>query len=182
MTDPAERYRSVARGFATVLAAVPADRWGAPSPCPDWTARDVAAHVVLTHRRVLAMAGGPEPHEVGADDDLAGAWDEASGAMLAAVSDPEVRDRPVTARWGEMPFGDVVGRMVCADTLVHTWDLARAAGVDERLDPDSVRHVEAFLAGAGDAIRSPGGFGPALEPPVGADDQTRLLCLAGRAP
>ena len=72
--------------------------------------------------------------------------------------------------------------MVCADTLVHTWDLARAAGVDERLDPDSVRHVEAFLAGAGDAIRSPGGFGPALEPPAGADDQTRLLCLAGRAP
>ncbi len=182
MPDPAARYRAVADGFTATLAGVPPDRWRAPSPCQGWTARDVAAHVVMTHRRVLAMAGGPEPPEVGPDDDLDAAWSEASGAMLGAVSDPEVAGRVVTARFGEMPFGDIVSRMVCADTLIHTWDLARAAGEDERLDPDSVTHVATFLAGAGDAIRSPGGFGPALDPPVGADEQTRLICLAGRVP
>jgi len=136
----------------------------------------------MTHRRVLAMAGGPEPRDVGPDDDLDAAWAEASDAMLRAVGDSEVAGRVVTARFGEMPFGDIVGRMVCADTLIHTWDLARAVGEDERLDPGSVTHVAAFLAGAGDAIRSPGGFGPALDPPAGADEQTRLICLAGRAP
>jgi uncharacterized protein (TIGR03086 family) len=182
MTDIAARYRTVADGFTATLAGVPAGRWDAPSPCPDWTAREVAAHVVLTHRRVLAMAGGPEPVEVGADDDLGVAWEEASDALLGAVSDPEVRDRVVTARFGDMPFGDIVSRMVCADTLIHTWDLARAVGEDERLDPESVTHVATFLATAGDAVRSPGGFGPALEPPAGADEQTRLICLAGRAP
>ena len=31
-----------------------------------------------------------------------------------------------------------------------------------------------------DQIRFPGGFGPALDPPPGADGQTRLLCFLGR--
>src|SRR5271166_6194062 len=148
MADPTDRYRTIAEGFTAALTRVRVAKWDAPSPCTEWTARDVGAHVVMTHRRVLAMAGGPEPEELGPDDDLGAAWDDASGAMLDAVSDPEVRDRVVTARFGDMPFGDIVGRMVCADTLIHTWDLARATGEDEQLDPDSVTHVHAFLAAA----------------------------------
>jgi uncharacterized protein (TIGR03086 family) len=80
-----------------------------------------------------------------------------------------------------MAFSDLVGRMVCADTLVHTWDLARATGGDERLDPAALAHVAGFLYEAGDRLRVPGGYGPAIEPPAGADEQTAFISFTGRA-
>ena len=43
-----------------------------------------------------------------------------------------------------MTLDEYIGRM-CPDTLVHTWDLARAAGVDDTLDPGAVSVVYAEL-------------------------------------
>src|SRR5690606_40505201 len=37
MADIAERYDRLAADFAATIAAVPDDRWGAPSPCEGWT-------------------------------------------------------------------------------------------------------------------------------------------------
>ncbi len=71
--------------------------------------------------------------------------------------------------------------MVCTDLLVHTWDLARATGQDERLDADAVSSAGGFLASIDDAIRVPGGFAPKITPSPQADDQTRFLNFAGRA-
>jgi len=34
---------------------------------------------------------------------------------------------------------------------------------------------------AGETLRASGAFGPAIEPPDGADTQTKLLCFLGRA-
>jgi hypothetical protein len=48
------------------------------------------------------------------------------------------------------------------------------------MDPDEVRRVTEDAIGFGDAARSPGVFGPELEAPAGADEQTRLLALVGR--
>ena len=33
---------------------------------------------------------------------------------------------------------------------------------------------------AGETLRTSGAFGPAVEPPEGADTQTKLLCFLGR--
>ncbi len=68
-----------------------------------------------------------------------------------------------------------------AGTLVHTWDLARAAGIDERLDETAVLRAQQAVEPLGDAIRAGNTFGPAVEPPAGADAQTRLLCYLGRS-
>jgi hypothetical protein len=80
-----------------------------------------------------------------------------------------------------VPFEQLVGTLLSADTLIHTWDLARGAGLDENLDARSVAAVLAFMMPNDELLRVPGGFGPALEPPAGADEQVRLLCFAGRA-
>ncbi len=53
MSDIAERYRRLAGTFEERIAAVPADRWEDPSPCEDWTARDVVRHVVDTQALFL---------------------------------------------------------------------------------------------------------------------------------
>lgn len=80
----------------------------------------------------------------------------------------------------EQPFSSLVG-LLCADTLIHTWDLARATGQDERLDAAAVADALGFLTPIDDAIRRPGGFGSKIEPPPGADEQTTFINFAGRA-
>lgn len=181
MSQTAERYAAVAHGFETRLAGIPSDRWEAPTPCTEWTVRDLVTHVIATHRRVLATLDGTDPTDVDPDGDLAGAWSAASAEVAGALADPQRASRLIGGMFGEQPFESLVGRLVCADTLVHTWDLARATGQDERLDPAAVEASIEFLAPLDDAIRRPGGFAPKLAPAGGADPQARLLNFCGRA-
>ena len=81
-----------------------------------------------------------------------------------------------------MPFESLVGRLLCADTLIHTWDLARTTGLDESLDPEAIAKASEFLTPIDDAIRRPGGFEPKIDPSPDADAQTKLLNFAGRGP
>jgi len=176
-----ERYRSVADAFSTRLAGVDENQWSLPTPCADWTVSDLAAHVITTHRRVLCAVDGGEPAVVDAEADLAVEWRQASQAIADAVADEAKANTTVGGMFGEQPFESLVARLLCSDTLIHTWDLARATGQDERLDPAAVARCEEFLAPIDEAIRRPGGFAPKIEPPAGADEQTRLLNFAGRA-
>jgi uncharacterized protein (TIGR03086 family) len=77
--------------------------------------------------------------------------------------------------------------MICTpDVLIHTWDLARAAGLDEVLDPGEVARnvagVEAMDPTVEEAMRDSGHYGPRVEVPADADAQTRLLAFMGRRP
>jgi hypothetical protein len=57
---------------------------------------------------------------------------------------------------GKMPAGRIIGQFVTMDVLVHTWDLARTIGADERLDEDSVRSAyEALKPMDADLERAP---------------------------
>jgi hypothetical protein len=79
-----------------------------------------------------------------------------------------------------MTLDEYLGRM-CPDTLIHTWDVARAARVDDTLDPGSVAVVLAgFVAGDG-PVRAPGRYGDAVDVAV-ESDQDRLIALTGRNP
>jgi uncharacterized protein (TIGR03086 family) len=157
------------------------DKWSSPSPCTDWTARDVVVHVINTHRRVRAALGDVGPEDVDADADLEALWSSATDAIRSALADETLRSKTVSGIFAEQPFEALVGRLLCADTLIHTWDLARATDQDERLDEDAAAKALEFLTPIDEPIRRPGGFGPKLEPPLGADAQTRLLAFAGRA-
>ncbi len=181
MSETTIRYETVAGGFDRRVAGVAPEQWGAVSPCEGWSARDVVAHVVDTHRRVLATLDGAEPVVVGPADDVAACWRSARTELLAALTDPLRAETTVSGMFGEQTFESLVGRLLCTDTLVHTWDLARATGQDEQLDAGAVAAAHAFLEPIDDAIRRPGGFAPKLEPPAGADPQTVFLGFCGRA-
>ena len=184
MSEVSDRYATVANGFTKRLEAVPANRWSSPSPCTDWTAREVVVHVVNTHRRVHASLDKSEPAMITGDvpdSELFHAWGEARGAISDALNDDSRAGQTVGGAFGEQPFSQLVGRLLCADTLIHTWDLARAAGLDELLDADAVAKTTEFLTPIDEAIRRPGGFAPKIEPTAGADAQTKLLNFAGRA-
>ncbi|MDP1820746.1 MAG: hypothetical protein Q8K58_12775 [Acidimicrobiales bacterium] len=65
--------------------------------------------------------------------------------------------------------------------FTHTWDLARATGQDEALDPEQLqRMVAAMGAMPEEALRADGMFGPPIDVADDADDQTRFLAYVGR--
>ena len=178
--EVAARYTAIAEGMTSRVDAC-AD-WWASTPCPDWAVIDIVRHVVDVHRGALSLLDGREPLPVPMDaTEVVEAWRGASEAMRSALEDRDRATCLVSPRFGQMPFEDLASRMVCSDTLVHTWDIARATGQDERLDAGAVDYAWSWMQEAGDNLRASGSFGPALSPPPDADTQTLLLCFLGRA-
>ncbi len=179
MTEVADRYGRVADGFSARLAGITPGAWDAPTPCTDWTVRDLVGHVISVHRHVAGRMEG-DLSAPAADADLPAAWTAATAGIRAALSDPDQARAPVGGRFAPMSLEDLIGRLLCIDTVVHTWDLARATGQPEALDAAAVTAAFEGIRPADEAIRGAGGFGPKLDPPANADEQTRFLCFLGR--
>jgi uncharacterized protein (TIGR03086 family) len=112
-------------------------------------------------------------------DDLVPVWKTVRAAADQALSTPGALDEVVKLPFGEMPAKDGFGFPI-GDLLVHTWDLARAIGADDRLLPEACAVVYANLEPIDALIRAPGFFGPKLEPAPDADAQDKLLAFVGR--
>jgi uncharacterized protein (TIGR03086 family) len=182
VSEVSDRYAVVADGFSRRVRGAAQASWSRPSPCTDWSAADVVDHVVGVHRMILASLTGDAPAQLEAGEDRREAWAKATDQVRVALSDPEQATRTVSGGpFGEQPFESLVGRLLCADTLIHTWDLARATGQDEQLDATAVEAALGFLGPIDEAIRRPGGFAAKIEPAPDADPQTHLLNFAGRA-
>lgn len=178
----ADRYRKLSGQMAERIAAVPDDRWSSPAPCEGWTARDVVRHVVETPAMFFGLIDEPAPSGgPSVDDDPLGAFEHTRQAVQAALDDPAIADKEYDGALGRNTFAGGVDQFLATDLVIHAWDLARATGGDERLDPDEVHRIsEAMKQIPSEALRGPGAFGPEVEPPPDADEQTRLLCYLGR--
>jgi uncharacterized protein (TIGR03086 family) len=181
MSEVVERYRIVADGFTTRVAGVAPDGWSVTTPCSDWTVADLVAHVVMTHLRVLATLDGTDPLDLDPNGDLFTQWRAATGTLLEALGDEARASKIMSGMFGEQTFASLVGRLVCSDTLLHPWDLARATGQDERLDSEAVARALETLTPLDEGLRRPGGFAPRIVPAPGADVQMQLLNFCGRS-
>jgi hypothetical protein len=65
---------------------------------------------------------------------------------------------------------------------MHTWDLARATGQDDSLDPGECEHLLDGMVAAEAAIRASGQYGPKVEVAADATAQDRLVAFIGRDP
>lgn len=180
---PAERFRRVAGRFADRVGEVPDDAWSNPSPCQGWTARDVVAHLLDWVPSVIGRAGIAFPDAPSVDDDPAGAWAGFADTLQAALDDPQVAARSFDAGPpGQLTVEAAIDMLVTSDVLVHTWDLARATGLDERLDETLAAALLAGMEPMDEALRASGHYGPKVPAPDDADVQTRLLAFTGRTP
>ena len=88
----------------------------------------------------------------------------------------------IKSRLGEMTLDTYIGKM-CIDTLVHTWDVARATGVDDTLDTDAVHAVWSEVSSAAsagtDLVRAPAFFDDAINP-SGTSELDLLIAFTGR--
>src|SRR3712207_3545639 len=158
----ADRYRRVAGRFSEVAAGVPADGWEAPAPCTGWVARDVVRHLVEWFPPFLRDGAGIElPAGPSVDDDPVQARPAMSDGGQSVLDHPATT--PVTfdhPRAGAHPLDEAIGRFFLSDVLIHTWDLARATGQDETLDPDEVHAMLTGIEPYDEALGSSGHYGP----------------------
>lgn len=184
MASPADRHRRVAAEFTATVAGTAAEAWEAPAPPEGWVARDVVRHLVEWFPAFLQGATGITlPAGPSVDDDPAGAWRAQTDAVQALLDDPAtaepVHDLP---HIGPMPLEQAIDMIYTGDVFLHRWDLARATGQDEALDPDICAQMLEGMLPMDDALRQSGQYGPRVEVPADADVQTKLLAFIGRTP
>lgn len=177
--DPRTLFRRRADRFAAVLAGV-GDSWDAPTPCPDWTVRQLVDHVIGTERDFL------ERHDLGVaepeGDDPAARFGDHLAAVNRRLDEPGVAERRFDGYFGPTTIGDTLADFYGWDLAVHAWDAARGSG--QRLDWDDaeVARLGRAADGWGEALHSEGVCAEPLEVPDDASAQDRLLARLGRDP
>ncbi len=185
--DVVEQHRRSLDVWRRCVGAVGSDDWERPTPCTEWTVRDLVNHVVGEDRWTVPLLAGQTMAEVGDrfDGDLLGA-DPVSAARAAAdEAQSAVTDRLPGDPVVHLSYGDENGaeyvRQLVADHLLHAWDLAAASGSERDLDPELVSEVATWFAEREDMYRSFGLVADRPDLPV-ADETERLLVASGRDP
>ena len=179
MSEITDRVNLVVKEFDSRVQAAPAGSWANAAPCEGWTARDVVVHVANNFLGLSAALLDTENTPIGAEEDISAGWARANGALTDALAKGDLT-KNVPGPFGPMPAQDMLGRFVTTDVLVHTWDLARSVGGDEKINADMVAGAYSGLKPMDAMIRMPGVFGPKVDAPAGADLQTEFLCFLGR--
>ncbi|CAM3680090.1 TIGR03086 family metal-binding protein [Occultella aeris] len=177
----AAAHRRVGEPLLALLGSVPSDGWSASSPCEGWSARDVVRHLIETQREFLTgqeLHLGPAPD---VDADPAAAWRVHSARVSALLADPAISAQGFDGFFGPTTIGATFERFYVWDMVVHRWDIARATGGDEALTEYELDMIEAGADSFGPTLYMDGICGQAVDPPDGADRQTRLLARLGRA-
>ncbi len=187
--DAVARYLRALDRLGAVVDAVPAERWDAPTPCPDWSARQLAGHLVDGQGQVLAMLTGEGPRVPVTDPGAlgllagpapAGSWRRAHQSAAAALRGA-APDAAVATPLGPRTVEQLLG-IAFVEPVVHTWDLATATGRPADLDPDAVRALLPGVLALGGQLQATGMYAPAVPVPDDAPAQDRLLAALGRRP
>ena len=186
-TELLELFQRAQAAFTDRIDAVEPGQWELEA-LPGWTVADLVAHLVGEAHWVPALLAGDPYDDVavrvpaGTDALLAPdpltAWEAVADEALAAVAAADLVAGTVHLSRGPTPVAEYVEELT-ADLTVHSWDLARATGGDEELDPALVRAAEGMAARL-PAGGVPGLFDPAVDVPAGASSQERLLARYGR--
>jgi len=182
---------AISRGeFARRLAAVGPDDWDRPTPCDGWVVRDLVVHVLVGARMATLLVEGGSREDAEAlfvdatlPDDVMAEFEAGADAQAAAFAAPGAMDRVAAHPAGDFPVPMLLGFRI-GDWTMHSWDLARAIGADETLDPELVSHVWATIEPAAPLLVASGRFGAGASGDVAdsAPTQTRLLDATGRRP
>lgn len=185
---------SPARQLADLVAAVPDDRLGAPTPCDQMTLGDLVHHVDGMSRAFTAAAAkdlGPETSRAPLADgsQLDGDWRTRISGQLTALAvawrDPTAWDGMTQAGGVDLP-GGLAGKVALNELVVHGWDLTRASGQAlQEADRDVLEACLKLIATLSPPEQRTGGDG-LFEPAVDiADDAPlldRVIALTGRDP
>lgn len=179
---PAQRHLEIGSAFTDRVLGTRS--WDVASPVAQWTARDVVRH--LTEWFPSFLAGGSDvklPAGPSVDEDPVGAWQAQFVAVQALLDDPATAGLVLrNPHIGEVPLDRAIDQFYSADVFMHTWDLARSTGQDDRLDPGFCAQLLAGMEPIEEVMRSSGQYGARVPVAGDADAQTKLLGFIGRDP
>ncbi len=179
--DRAQRHAQVAAGFTEKVRG--ATDWDRPSPVQEWTAGDVVDHLTSWLPAFLA-AGGVELPAAAPGGDRLSTWSRQVEAVQAILDDPAQADAPFAhpMTGAGRSLGDTIANFYTPDVFMHTWDLARATGQDDRLDEDVCAEMVEGMAAIEGLLRDSGQFGRRRPVADDAPPQARLIAFIGRDP
>ncbi|MBK3573317.1 TIGR03086 family protein [Streptomyces sp. MBT65] len=171
-----------------VVAAVPDSAWAAPTPCTEWTVRQVLNHARIDQQAYgLVLTGDrPDSDPFHPADALAGDPVAELDKVLRAVADGYA-GLPADADQVPTPLGPMTLPLAAAtaamDAAVHAWDIAVATGQNRPLPDDLAKGIwpaaDRLVDQLRDAYRV---FAPALEVKDDYDRAAALLAFLGRDP
>jgi uncharacterized protein (TIGR03086 family) len=171
-----------------VVARVTAGALEVPTPCAEWNLRALLMHMTGNNNGFADAADGkpadPGVWEgVGIGGDLVGEYQKSAERVCAAFAADGVMDRAFDVHgFGSYPAQIAIG-MHFVDYLVHGWDVARAIGVDHRLDADLCLTVLRMGERWPKSSWGPGApFGYPVAVPGVAPPDHRMLGFLGRSP
>jgi uncharacterized protein (TIGR03086 family) len=177
-------YHRTVESWADRVNAVKESQWGDPTPCREWSVRDLANHVTYENLWTVPLMEGATIEEVGDQfdgdvlgEDPIGAALAAARSAIAAVGPSLAAGGTVHLSFGETPKEEYVYQLA-ADNLIHGWDLAAATGGDTRLDPNLVHAIAGWFAEREEMYR--GGGAIAARQPMSGGAQHDLLAAFGR--
>lgn len=179
-------YTASVFAFEHVLKLAKPTAFARKAPCAGWTGKDVYEHGIgnLAMIKSFATSGKGPKSTPKLGTDPVGAWVKLREQTLEVLGHEHVlaaiAHDPFGPDFGPMSMDDLIGFMA-ADLVPHTWDMARTAKVDERLDPTLVKHSLAAWKGLPEEVlRMPGMMSAPVKPAAGADAQTKMLNFLGR--
>jgi uncharacterized protein (TIGR03086 family) len=178
-----ERLASAFDAVGALIALLPPGQWSAPTPCADWTVRQLVDHLIGMNRVFTALLAGQTPPRRPAADhveaDPVGAYLNTASALVCAFAAPGVLDREY-----EGPLGSATGaerlQIRLYDLLAHGWDLARATGQRVELSDEIAEQSLAFARTQVTDQARPGRFAPAQVVDEQAPAIERLAAFLGR--
>ena len=178
MSGPLDLWCQAAAKWSEVYGQVTDSQWDRPTPCDEWTVRQLVEHTLGWQAE-----GG---RLIGADTAPGDDWNRIRAAFDALLSEPS-RLTGSVAEFGGIPKQELAGFLI-GDLLLHSWDLARSIGADEALPPDAVEattiglhHVPpALLRGANPLGQKM--MAAAVEVHADASPQDKMLAFTGRRP
>jgi uncharacterized protein (TIGR03086 family) len=181
--NPLARFDRAAAVADATIAAVKTNQLGDPTPCTEWSVRQVINHMATGNLFFISMMGlGPRPDRTRdhlGDDPLA-AFRESLRDLREAFSADGVLEATYPTPFGERP-GTVLVHMRTVEMTVHSWDVATATGQSTDFDPELAEAClgsrRAWLATG----REGSPFGTEQPAPAGASAADRLAAFAGRA-
>lgn len=187
--DLVELHGRSGRRFAELVDGVRPDQWRDGTPCSEWDVRTLAHHLLYEQRWVPPLCAGQTVAEVGErfEGDLLGedasAWPDLLAFSIdeahAAVARPGVLDQTVHLSFGDFPGQEYVTELI-GDLAVHGWDLARATGQNDAIDPGAVALLLPWAQSHAGFLTESGMFGSRIDISPDAPDDVRLLALLGR--
>jgi uncharacterized protein (TIGR03086 family) len=141
MMNVVDLDRRAALATAALIDGTSLDQYGAATPCPDWTVRDLVSHLIAGNVKYVEIGRGKEwargAPDVVLDEDPGGMYRRTLAAMLEAWRQPGVLDRDTALPVGRGP-AELALYLHLGETLVHGWDLARATGQRSPWDDEVV--------------------------------------------